>query len=133
MGFLPSFSADKPRSRLPFTLDCSVHPLRLPANKADFVELQIDLQAHSSDSNPVSLTIDLPKALGIDQSALSQRKEVRLGQLRPGHTQTLCVNVYGTQRTQPGSYNLRVTAATHYHDYSHVLNEVSKTITLRVA
>ncbi|MFH0836376.1 MAG: hypothetical protein V1834_04410 [Candidatus Micrarchaeota archaeon] len=133
MGFFSLGSESKPAGKNGFVLECAVHPLRLPANKADFVELEIVLESQSNDSQLASLLIDLPKSLGFDQSALSQRKEIRFGELMPGQKKKLTLNIYGTQRTQPGSYNIYLTASSHYRTYEHVLAEVRKTIVLRAA
>ena len=115
------------------TISCSVHPLRLPARKADYVELEIGVANIFEKELLTSVVVTLPKPLGFEQSALSHQKEIRLGHLMPGESKTLRVMVWGTARTDPGTYPVNIFALSHYHDYSYVLNESRKTIELRAA
>lgn len=134
MGIFDLFGKKKfDASGAVFMLDLELHPMRVAANKNDFVDLEISLQNATDAEVLTSVVITLPKQLGFEQSALSHQKEIRLSQLRPREARQLKVQVWGTQRTDAGSYPISVYAIAHYRDYGYVLNEMRKKIELRAA
>lgn len=124
---VPAFSANV------FSIDTTMHPFRIAAHKADYAQLDVAVTNKFDKELLTSITITIPKALGFEQSALSHQREIRAGTLAPGETKTVRVQVWGTGRTDPGAYEIKVFAMSHYRDYSYVLNEVRKTVELRVA
>ena len=115
-----------------YTLNYSVHPIRLLAHKNDFAELTVSLTNDFDKELLTSLVVSLQKTLGFDRSALSREREIRLGFIQPRETKTLRVRVWATQRTAPGDYASALTAVAHYRDYGHVLNETRRMFSLRV-
>ncbi len=132
MGIFNFLSESKPKSDLPYILNVDFHPIRLPANKADYVEMSIDVTNNTGKEELMSVLISVPKGLGFDQSALSQEKELRLETMKPGEHRRFVIKLWSTQRTQKGSYNVNISVAGHYRTYKHVLSEVRRTIALRV-
>ena len=122
-----------PFSAAIYSLSVSLHPLRLPARRPDYVKL--DLTVRNAFDRPLltSVVLRVPKELGFDQSAISHEREIRLGELAGGESKNMRVLLYGTSRTGPGTYKVEVFALSHYRDYSYVLNEVRKTVELRAA
>jgi len=114
-----------------YHLECDLHPIRLQAHKNESVDLEISLTNEFDRELMTSIVVEVPKGLGFDQSALSQEREIRLGMLMPGEAKRFKVALWGTQRTEPGLYPLKVYAISHYHDYGYVLNEVRKVVGLR--
>ncbi|VVB70154.1 Uncharacterised protein [uncultured archaeon] len=110
----------------------AVHPMRLTAYKSNAVTLTIDLSNNFTSSQLTSVIITLPKTLGFDQSALSNSKEIRLGDLAPGEVKNIKLDVWSIQRTKPGDYKLEVYVISHYRNYAYVLNEIKKEFRLRV-
>lgn len=116
-----------------FSINANIHPFRLPANKADYVQLDLTVTNNFDKELLSSVVIRVPKALGFEQSALSHEKEIRIGQLGPRESKSLRLFVWGTGRTDPGAYPVEIFALSHYRDYSYVLNEARKTLELRAA
>lgn len=115
-----------------FALECELHPFRLPAHRSDNVDLEVAVTNHFGRELLTSVVLGVPKGLGFEQSALSQEREIRLGMLGPGETKRMKVAIWGTQRTEEGTYPIRVHAISHYNDYAYVLNEVRREVGLRV-
>ncbi|VVB57630.1 Uncharacterised protein [uncultured archaeon] len=116
----------------PFAFSYSFRPMRLTGRSNSSVDLLVDLRNASNSPQMCSLVVELPKALGFDGVGLHKTKELRLGTLEAGAQKSLPVSICGTSQTQPGVYRLKVTVYSHYRDYAHVLNSVSKIIELRV-
>ena len=114
-----------------YSLHCEAHPYRLPAHKSDYVELEVKVKNTSGKELLTSLVVVVPKLLGFDQTALSREKEIRLGMLQHGEARDMTLKLWGTARTPPGNYPVKVYALSHYRDYGHILGEVKKIIDLR--
>ncbi len=115
-----------------YRVDYELHPLKLTAHVADYLELEINLQNLLDKELLTSVVLVLPKALGLDGSALSHEREIRLGLLKPGELKHLKVNVYATQRTGKAVYPAYLYVISHYRDYGYVLSEVKKRVDIRV-
>lgn len=117
----------------PFALSTSFMPLRL-AGKSDqaTIDLLIELQNTSQETHLCSIVIEVPNGIGFEGVGLHKTKELRLGQLPAGERKTVPVTLHGSYKTLPGTYRLNVSVYSHYRDYSHVLNSVSKAVELRV-
>ena len=132
MGLFDLFGKKPVSSEFQYSLECNVHPIRLPAFKEDYVALDIALQNTSDQPLLTSLVLAVPKTIGFDRTALQQEHETRLGEMQPGERKALSFRIWSTQRTRPGTYPLRVYAVSNYRDYGHILNEIRKTVDLRV-
>ncbi|MEW5955385.1 MAG: hypothetical protein AB1626_02490 [Candidatus Micrarchaeota archaeon] len=121
-----------PREGSIYTIHTELHPFRLYAHKQDFVELEVILKNVFEKELLTSLVVVVPKGLGFEQSALSHQREIRIGQLGAGEEKHFKIPVWASQRTEKGTYVLRVFAISHYHDYAYVLNEARKDVRLRV-
>ncbi len=115
-----------------YSLRTEMHPFRLNAHKNDSVDLIIHLTNNLDKELLTSVVVVVQKPLAVDQTGLTQQREVRVGFLQPNETKTLSILIWSTQRTEPGTYKIKVFAISHYRDYGHVLNEVRKTLDLRV-
>ncbi len=116
----------------PFDLQFSFHPLRISANKPDYIELTVILKNVSSEEQLTSFTITVPHGLGFEQTGLSQEREIHLSFLKPGEEKRFKINIYGSQRTRAGDYPIKLYVASHYRNYGYVLNELRKSFSLRV-
>ncbi len=132
MSFFDIFAKKPTESKTTYTLRAELHPYRIPANTSDFVDLEISVSNNSTESVLTSILINVPRGLGFEQSAISQKKEMHLGQMEPKTVKQFKLRIYGTIRTQKGMYPVSIYALSHYQDYSHMLNEVKKTVELRV-
>ena len=122
MGLLELFGKKPVAINSPYAIAVEFHPMRLQARKNDFVQLEADLQNISGEEYLTSLVIVVQKPLALDQSGLSNQRELRLGLLKPGEVKRLTINVYGTARTESGDYLVKIYAISHYRDYGHILN-----------
>jgi uncharacterized membrane protein len=116
-----------------FTIDTVIHPFRIASQRADYAQLDVVVTNRFDKELMTSIVVSVPKALGFEQSALSHQREIRAGILAPGESKSVRVQVWGTARTDPGTYEIKIFAFSHYRDYSYVLNEVRKTVELRAA
>jgi hypothetical protein len=132
MGLFDLFGKKQVEPIAPFTLRAEFHPYRLPANKADFVDLEITVGNNTDAQVLSSVVVVVPKGLGFEQSAMSQQKELRLGYMEPRDQKSFKIRVYGTARTPKGLYPVKLYTFSHYKDYGHVLNEARRSLQLRV-
>ncbi|MEM4255507.1 MAG: hypothetical protein QXR53_04245 [Candidatus Norongarragalinales archaeon] len=134
MGFFDSlFGKKEVVSPFLYTLECSLHPFRLAAFKNDTVDLEVCVRNNSDRPLLTSIVTVCSKAIGFDTIGLQQQHESRLGELKPGETRFLKIPVHSTPKSQPGNYKIAVFAISHYRDYAHILNEVKRTLEVRVA
>ncbi len=137
MGVLDFLSAGgKSRDASVYGLSCELHPYSLKANANDYLDLEIDLENFTGEqakSNEfTSIVVSLARGLGVDRSAISQTREIRLGQLKAGEKRHLKMQVWATQRTEKGTYACTIKAIQHDRDYSHVKNAATKRLSIRV-
>ncbi|MBU1198104.1 hypothetical protein KJ765_06380 [Candidatus Micrarchaeota archaeon] len=115
-----------------YRLDYEVHPMKLRPHHADYLNLEIEIQNVLDKELLTSIVIVIPKQLGLDPSALSHEKEIRLGLVASQETKFLKIPIYTTQRTKSGRYPVHLYAISHYRDYGYVLNEMKRQIDIRV-
>lgn len=118
--------------KVPYALKLSFHPFRLSANRSDSATMKIELKNLSKEPLLTAVVVRIPKKLGLDQTCLSQAREIRLGELAQGDEKAINVEIYGSTKTDPGEYPVEVTAISHYRNYAYVLNSEKKRATLRV-
>ena len=134
VGFLDNlFGKKEVISPYIYTLECSLHPFRLPAYRNDAVDLEVSVRNNSDQPLLTSIVTVCSQAVGFDNLGLQQQHESRLGELKPGETRFLKIAVHSTPKSAPGTYKLNVFAISHYRDYAHILNEVKRTLEVRVA
>ncbi len=115
----------------PFDLDFTIHPLRLNAHHQDYIVLSVALKNISNEEQLTSFIVAVPRGLGFEATGLSQQKEIRFGHLKPSEEKKFTVNIYSNQRTAPGSYLVKLYAASHYRNYGYLVNELKKEFFLR--
>lgn len=118
--------------KVPYSMKLKFHPYRLNANKMESVLLFVELKNLKEEVLLTSVIIELPKNLGFDQTALSNAREIRIGEMKPGEEKSVKVEVWGNPRTDSGDYSLKVTAICHYRNYGYLLNAEKKEVVLRV-
>jgi len=134
MGFFDNlFGKKEVISPYLYTLECSIHPFRLPAHKNDAVDLEVRVTNNSDQPLLTSIVTVCSRAVGFDSLGLQQQHESRLGEMKPGETRFVKIPIHSTPKTPPGSYKVAVFAISHYRDYAHILNEVKRVLELRVA
>ena len=133
MGLLDLFGKKPVTGQFLFDLECSFHPLRLPAHKSDFGLLNVKVRNNSDQELLTSVVAVLPRELGFEKIGLQQEHEARLGLLKSGEERFLKIEVWSNQKTPPGIFKMKVFAISHYRDYAHILNEVRRILELRVA
>ena len=116
----------------PFSVSTSLRPMRLASRSSNSIDLLINLHNTSGTPQMCSIVVELPKSLGFDSVGLHKTKELRIGTLDADAKKDLAVSVFASSQTPPGLYQLKLSVYSHYRDYAHVLNSVSKTLELRV-
>lgn len=117
--------------KVPYGMKLTFHPYRLNANKMESVMLIIELKNLKEEVLLTSVIVQLPKNLGFDQTALSNAREIRLGEIKSGEEKVVKVEVWGNPRTDPGDYSIDITAVCHYRNYGYLLNAEKKEVVLR--
>ena len=112
--------------KIPYGLKLSFHPFRLNANRSDSATMKVQLTNLSKEPLLTSIVVRIPKKLGLDQTCLSQAREIRIGELAPGDNKELNVEVYSSTKTDAAEYPVEVTAISHYRNYAYVLNSEKK-------
>ncbi len=112
--------------KVPYALKLSFHPFRVSANRSDSATMKIELRNLSKEPLLTSVVVKIPKKLGLDQTCLSQAREIRLGELAPGDDKELNVEIYSSTKTDAAEYPVEVTAISHYRNYAYVLNSEKK-------
>jgi uncharacterized membrane protein len=118
--------------KLPFMIGTEFSPYKLYANKRSAASLSIRLKNLKSEPVMASVHIGLPKNISFSEMGLSKEKEIKLGTMNANEEKEVRSEVLGDIGTDTGTYTITVTAYEHYRDYDHVLNSVSKRITLEV-
>jgi uncharacterized membrane protein len=130
-----AFNLFKPapaETHLPYSITYWIHPLRMKAHSCDYAALEVTVKNSQSSEALTSVVVLVPKGLGFDGSGLSQKKEVRLGMLAPGEEKMIPLKLWANQRSQPGKYTVKIFVLSHYRDYSHTLNQVRHTFSVRL-
>ncbi|MFH1447967.1 MAG: hypothetical protein ABIG39_03830 [Candidatus Micrarchaeota archaeon] len=136
MGILNLFGkkdvSNELTKKMPYALKMRLNPYRLLANKNNNVTLYISIKNISKEPLLTSIVVKVPKKLGFDSICLNNVREIRFGYVPPKETKELGIDIYGSVQTGAQEYKLLVTAFCHYRDYAHILNSVSKKVSLRV-
>ena len=122
------------RGSKPFKISYKFSPLRLKSHKDSKLAMSVTVRNTSGSKQLVSVDVELPRGnrVGFDVTSSQKQHEERVGEMGPGATKTFSVNVYGGNLTKPGEIPIRITAYAHYLNYSKVLEQASKTASLRV-
>ena len=123
---------EKLSGKIPFSLKIRITPLRLSKRPGETADLNVELKNVQTEALMTSVVVKVPKAIGFDQTGISDTREIRLGYLKPEEERTLTVPLYSHVRTKEGVYDVSVTAYAHYRDYAHYLNSIKKTLEIRV-
>ncbi len=131
MGFLDFFGKKPVREGL-YDLQCELHPFRLAAHRNDAVDLEIFVRNIHDQQLLTSVTVTVPKNIGMDRTGLSHEREIRLGPLEPNASKRFKVGVFSNQKSAPGNYQVDVYVSAHYRDYGHLLNQTRRKLLARV-
>ncbi|MEM2174534.1 MAG: hypothetical protein QXI58_02790 [Candidatus Micrarchaeia archaeon] len=116
---------EKKKSKLPFEI-------RLASHKQDSSTLFIKIKNLQEDSCLTSINLVCEKGIGVDQSCITNSKEVRLGFLKPNEEREVKIPIYSSVTTEPGNYKIVVSAISHYRTYDYVGNEMKVEEIVRV-
>jgi len=133
MAFLDLFGKKQVvASKGDYEVNFELHPFRLVAGKNNSIDLKIQVTNTSGRNLLTAVVLKTQKTLGFDQSAISQEREIRLGEMLPNEVKNLTIPVYATQRTTKGDYKVLIYVISHYRNYSYVLNEIRVEVPIRV-
>ncbi len=139
MGFLDSLlgKVEEPPAAIsanPFSISLSFSALRLSANQKNSVSLLVKVKNVSGKTQLISVDALLPQncMLGFDQTCINKAIEKRAGELKPGESIEVPVEIWGNNQTKPGNYPVDITVFSHYIGYEKVLGYMKKKTSLRV-
>lgn len=121
------------KSANPFAVTLSFSPLRLAANKASSVSLIVKVKNISGDAHLVSVDSLLPRdaMIGFDPACINKAVEKRVGELKPGESKDVQIQVWSNSQTKEASYPVDVTVFAHYIGYDKVISYIKKSTSLR--
>jgi hypothetical protein len=141
MGLLDSIlGEDKPQKTAgdskytnPFSVTVGFSPLRLSAKRSSCVSLLVKVKNVSPDPQLVSVDALLPRnvMVGFDQACINKAVEKRAGELKPGETKDVSIDIWGNSQTAEGTYPVDVTVFAHYIGYDKVMSYIKKSASLR--
>lgn len=121
------------QSANPFSVSLSFSPLRLAAKKASSVGLVVKVKNISSSQQLVSVDALLPgnAMVGFDPACINKAAEKRIGELKPGETRDVLIQVWSNSQTQEATYPVDVTVFAHYIGYEKVMSYLKRSTSLR--
>lgn len=141
MGFLDSIlgeektrkAAGDSRYTNPFNVTIAFAPLRLSAKRSSNVRLVVKVKNRSPDPQLVSVDALLPRnaMVGFDQSCINKAVEKRAGELKPGESKDITIDIWSNSQTAEGAYPVDVTVFAHYIGYDKVMSYIKKNASLR--
>lgn len=142
MGFWDSIvGTEKPaqeqpkenKSTNPFSVSVSFAPLRLSARARSSVDLVVKVKNISGSPAIVSVDALLPRdgMVGFDPACINKAAEKRAGELKPGDSIDVSIQIWSNSQTKEGNYPVDVTVYSHYIGYDKVLSYLKKSTTLR--
>ena len=132
MGLFDSLLGKKePEPKIPFKMELSFKPFRVRSRENNTVDLVIELENLKHDPLLASLVVSVSKNLGLDSTCLHKKKEIRLGELKPGEKKEVYVTIYANTTTPQGEHAVGAAAYAHYRSYDNVLDSIKKITQLR--
>lgn len=141
MGFLDSILGEEKEQKAagdskytnPFNVSVGFSPLRLSAKRSSCVSLMVKVKNVSPDTQLVSVDALLPKnvMMGFDKACINKVVEKRAGELKPGESRDIAIEVWSNSQTAEGAYPVDVTVFAHYIGYDKVMSYIKKSASLR--
>lgn len=141
MGFLDSILGEEKQQKAagdsrytnPFSVSVAFSPLRLSAKRSSSVRLVVKVKNVSPDPQLVSVDALLPKnvMVGFDHACINKSVEKRAGEIRPGETKDIAIDIWSNSQTAEGAYPVDVTVFAHYVGYDKVMSYIKKSASLR--
>ncbi len=117
---------------LSYIVSTELSPYRLYANKSNSAILFVRIKNISKDSLLTSLDVKLPQKLGLNQNLLLKEKKIQVGEIEPRKEKEVKIEIFGNINTDAGEYTLNLSTISHFRDYSHEINRITKQIALKV-
>lgn len=114
----------------PYSVSTELVPYRLYAKKSSSATLRIRVKNLTKDVLLTSLVAQVPNQLGFDDMIMSKQKEIKIGDMQPQEEKELKFSIYTSLGSDAGEYTMTLTTISHYRDYGHVLNEVTKRVSV---
>lgn len=117
-----------------FRISYEFNPLRLKAHKDSKVSMNVTVENTSGKKQLTSVDLEIGKGnkLGFDVTSMQKHHEERLGEIEAGASKSFSVSLHSGPMTKPGDVPIKLTAYSHYLNYSKVLEQAQKSAKLRV-
>jgi len=117
---------------IPYDVKLEFSPLRIKKGDDRPIHMLVNLKNLDKEENLTSVVIEIPKEVGFDKTGAVNKKEIRIGNIKPNEDKNFTIELYSNHRAEPGTYEVKVKANKHYRGYSHIINSAEKTIALRI-
>ncbi|MCL4381097.1 MAG: hypothetical protein M1331_02800 [Candidatus Marsarchaeota archaeon] len=117
---------------VPYIISTEMSPYRLYANKPNSLILFVKIKNVTKDALLTSIEIKLPQKLGMNENMLLKEKRLQLGEIEPRKEKETKIEIFGNINTDVGEYSLTLSATSHFRDYQHVVNRITKPVSLKV-
>lgn len=114
------------------SLSTRCNPIRISLMGKDIIMLTLTVKNISEEPRLVSVDMEVPPELSLDETGILNKKSTRLGELMPGVSGEVRFDIRATHRASPKEYSARMTAFVNYRNYNSVLEKVSTTAAIRV-
>jgi len=117
---------------IPYDIKLEFSPLRMKKGDDRPTQMLVYLKNLDKEESLTSVVIDIPNQVGFDRTGAVNRKEIRIGTLKPNEEKNFTIELYSNHRAEPGTYDVKIKAHKHYRGYSHIINSAEKGISLRI-
>lgn len=107
-------------------------PYKLVLSEKKPVMLEVHVKNTAAESKLASILVEVPYELSLNSGGYARRQEQRIGILKPGEERKVIFHIFPKPTTEPGIYEISITAMEHMDDYTYIAKETRKTVTLRV-
>ena len=117
---------------VPYIISTEMSPYRLYANKPNSLILFVKIKNLTKDPLLTSLEIKLPNKLGLNENTLLKEKKLQIGEIEPRKEKEAKIEIFGNINTDIGEYSVNLSVISHFRDYQHVLNRITKPLSVKV-
>jgi len=117
---------------IPYALSLEWVPYKLFSGKKSSSTLFFKIKNVSTEGLLTSVVINLPQKLSFDSIGVMRKKELKVGELKPGEENEQKIDVMNSIDAPKGEYTIQIIATSHYRDYEHVINSIRKNTTIHI-
>jgi hypothetical protein len=115
-------------------LSLSTHcsPIRISIANKETMTITVKVKNTTDKPLMASVDFEVPKDLAFDGTGVSNKKNIKIGEIPPGAIKDAPFEVFATHRASQNDYTARIVGYVHYRDYNNVLEKTMLNATVRV-